>query len=984
MKFPSFAMSVFVSAVLAGSVCIFVSCSPSSTRNEVTTLTIKGTEKGGRGISVESVNVEVMMVGDLAETTLDLVIRNSTSRELEASLDLPLPEGATISRYALDVEGAMREGVIVDKEQGRKAFENTIRQNIDPGLLEKTRNGGNNFRTRIYPVPANGTKRVLLSYTEPMQLDELGNYQYSLPLALKEKVKQFNLRMIANEGKSEIRSVRNLVGVSYTEAGELIMSARHYRSSKQTFSISANTSPQVMVQRGSDGGRYFYVSQSHASKVQYSRPAVNKLKLVWDTSHSSNQRNRDSELQLLDAYFSQNRNVTVDLTFIGMNASKVMQYRVVDGEWASLRQALGNVLFDGATSMSKLSLAGLSYGAIFYFGDGISTFDQGNKFMLSAGNVPVYLVNSSPRGNHALLSQLAMQSGGAYVNLYGSNHQSALDQLLVDSYKIVKVTGDGVSQMKFSSKNDVSSVSGILSNSSATLHIHYGAGGKIIDVVKVKVSANEHTVGGTMAAKIWAQRQVDSYAANPKLNRVKIVGLAKTHRLVTDFTSLIVLDRVSDYVQYRIIPPTEELRKQYYAELKYTPENEQGKPSDLDEVYEEWQVMVRWHKVGFPLAKNISSFDFKKINPNSLEAADAAYSAPSGPDFSAPIADSPAPLQSVRNIVTAGNRSGDLAITRDNIDSFLNNPNARSQPKSASIEIKGWEAQSSYAKALSAAAKSGNGELMSEYAQWKKDYQNSPSFYLDAAEVFLRNNQRAMAIQVLSNLAEIDAESAEMLRILAFRFSQMGEYALAEMLLREVVELRGEEPQSYRDLALVLAKRKQYSEASALLWKVVNTEWDWRFDGIKMIVLNEWNQIQRMSNRKLTSAQQRFRYDIDADLRVVIVWDTDNSDMDLWVTTPEGEKCYYGNELTKYGGKISQDLTDGRGPEEFMIRKSSDGKYIIQADYYGTREQTLAGPTTLTATIFTNWNRPDQKEEVMTFELGKEKQVIDVGDAGFR
>ncbi len=360
--------------------------------------------------------------------------------------------------------------------------------------------------------------------------------------------------------------------------------------------------------------------------------------------------------------------------------------------------------------------------------------------------------------------------------------------------------------------------------------------------------------------------------------------------------------------------------------------------------------------------------------------------------------------QGVSNIVTGGNRSGDFAISRDSIDSFLNNPNRNSRPglnanfrpqpklivrprfkaSHAGIGIKGWTPQTRSARALSKAAKEGEGNLISAYAKWKNKYKSRPDFYLDAAEVFLRNGQRAMAIQVLSNLAEIDSESAGLLRVLAFRYSEMGEYALAEMLLREVMELRGEEPQSYRDLALLLAKRKRYSEASTLLWKVVSTTWDGRFSGIKIVVLNEWNQIQRKSNRKLSSAQRRFRYNMDADLRVVLVWDTDNTDMNLWVTAPDGEKCDLYNRLTKLGGKLSQNLTRGRGPEEFLIRRSSEGKYKIHASYYGTREQTLAKPTTLTARIITNWNRPNQKEEVITFKLGKKKQVYDIGEAVFR
>jgi uncharacterized protein YfaP (DUF2135 family) len=50
------------------------------------------------------------------------------------------------------------------------------------------------------------------------------------------------------------------------------------------------------------------------------------------------------------------------------------------------------------------------------------------------------------------------------------------------------------------------------------------------------------------------------------------------------------------------------------------------------------------------------------------------------------------------------------------------------------------------------------------------------------------------------------------------------------------------------------------------------------------------------------------------DLRVVLSWDADNSDMDLWVTDPNGERAYYGNRLTYQGGRMSQDFTGGYGP----------------------------------------------------------------------
>jgi len=949
----------------------FVAClNQSASNSKSQSLTIKDAKsKWGNGISIQRVNAEVVVTGNIAETTLDLTIANSTSRTLEASLDLPLPEGATISRYALDVNGTMREGVIVDKEKGRVAFENTIRQNIDPGLLEKTK--GNNFRTRIYPVPAKGTKRVLLSYTEPMSRHESGAYQYTLPLAIKRRVKDFRLSIASNTGSVRITPIqkKSLSNRANPTSEGYLLERTNYKSSNASFIVQnsgSNYTASALIQNGNDGRNYFYVSQPLENERKiYSRKKVSKLHLVWDSSHSSGLRNHKQDLDLLEAYFEHQQNVSVDLSYLSNTYSKKVRYNIKNGDFSGLRSILERTAYDGATRLDKLDLRGSGHDAVMYVGDGISTLGDKAR-SVRQGSTPIFTINSSPQANHTLLSQLAKKSGGSYVNLTTSDTQQALAQLISQPYQLLKVTGAGISDVHFQTRSLTASVSGRISHSSSNIKLHYGTNGKTEKVETVNISRAKHQRGGNMAAKLWAQAEVDELSLSAKKNKSRIVSLAKTHRLVTDFTSLIVLDRVSDYVRYRIIPPTADLRKQYYSRLKNEDESNQGKKADLNDVYKNWKRMVKWHQARFPLKKGRSSDEFDWSDPE--------WDDDEGADFSAPVAmaaPSPAP-----SFFSGGLRSGDFSITRDSIDAFLNNP---SPPKNLTMKLKGWNPDTDYSREMNVAQKAGQ-PLMPLYLKWKKQYSASSGFYMDAAEIFLKAGQRTQAKRILSNLAEMNPESAELLRILAYRYSQMGEYTLAEMILREVLEMRNEEPQSFRDLALLLAKRKRYSEASKLMWKVVDTEWDSRFDGIKMTVLNEWNQVMRVSGRSATGSQKRFRYSIDADLRVVITWDTDNSDMDLWVTGPDGEKCYYGNTITKRGGKISKDFLRGRGPEEFMVRRSLDGVYKIQANYFGTRQQTLIGPTTLHAKLITNWNRPNQKEKNITIRLGKDKEVIDIGE----
>jgi uncharacterized protein YfaP (DUF2135 family) len=120
------------------------------------------------------------------------------------------------------------------------------------------------------------------------------------------------------------------------------------------------------------------------------------------------------------------------------------------------------------------------------------------------------------------------------------------------------------------------------------------------------------------------------------------------------------------------------------------------------------------------------------------------------------------------------------------------------------------------------------------------------------------------------------------------------------------------------------------------------------------------------------------------DIRVVLTWDTDNCDMDLWVTDPEGEKCLYSHSLTYTGGLMSNDFTQGYGPEEFLIRKAITGDYTVEVDYYGTQSQDMLAPVTLHLSFYTNYGKPDQKKQETSLRLDGAKDVVMVGKFGFR
>ena len=167
-----------------------------------------------------------------------------------------------------------------------------------------------------------------------------------------------------------------------------------------------------------------------------------------------------------------------------------------------------------------------------------------------------------------------------------------------------------------------------------------------------------------------------------------------------------------------------------------------------------------------------------------------------------------------------------------------------------------------------------------------------------------------------------------------------------------------------------------------MLYTVVERPWHARFPEIENIVLAEINAIVANARKPLDVSRidPRLRANLPLDLRVVLTWDADSSDMDLWVTGPDGERCNYSNPLTAVGGRMTRDFTGGYGPEEFSIRRARPGKYKIEANYYGNRQQVVAGATTLQVKLFTGFGTGRQKEQMITLRLKDRSETVFVGE----
>ena len=87
-------------------------------------------------------------------------------------------------------------------KKARVAFEEEVRKQVDPGLVEWS--GGNMFKTRVYPIPAGGTRTVRLRYSTVLPVDAAGAPSLQLPMNFKEKLDSLKLRVEVFAGRKPV------------------------------------------------------------------------------------------------------------------------------------------------------------------------------------------------------------------------------------------------------------------------------------------------------------------------------------------------------------------------------------------------------------------------------------------------------------------------------------------------------------------------------------------------------------------------------------------------------------------------------------------------------------------------------------------------------------------------------------------------------------------------------------------------------------
>ncbi len=968
-------------------------------------------ERNANPMVLQDLSIDILVIGQTAVTTMEMTFYNPNSRVMEGEFQFPLANGQQVSRFALDINGKMREGVVVDKALGRKAFEDIVRRGIDPGLLEKTE--GNNFKARVYPMPAKGTRRVLIAFEQELH-ERNGQDYYFLPITANVTLKNFKVRteVVSRFVKADIQ---NSLQLNFKQARNSYIS----EVSQQNFTLNQNialTFPKIekpqTISATKGNKTYCYGNIALATTQPKNKPIPTEIGILWDASHSASNRDRAKEFAFLDAYFKALKNVKVVLSSFNIRTDKTLSFEVKNGNWQALKSHLENLPYDGATDGNAINFS-LKADELLLFSDGIFNFgskDFSVNDVVKQAKTPITVVNASAVANTPKMQYLANATGGSFIDLTTLTTEQALKAAQTVPFQLLDIeVKNGKVANIFPQKGTVISkgnftLAGELQTKEATLVLSFGYPKNVILQKEIHLAANPNASESEfdLLRRIWAEKQI-AQLEREGAEQKQIDAVGREYGIVTEGNSLIVLETVEDYVRYRITPP-EELAKEYYAILNsQAEEKKERKKEILEDLIEQSNEQTEWWKTVYPL-KDRKTKNKKQLNVVADETTDNLAEIKDEVIASAEVAkmEVSVPQAEVQAQARRISMRGISSVSEDTDSAELNEVVVRGyapvmkrsltgsvsviatndvrveNTPMANIELNAYNPDTPYLKVMEYTEYA---KAVETYYKLKKEYGNTPSFYVDVADYFFKKGNREQAILVVSNLVELGLDDPQLLRVLGYKLSRYNAKKEAIQVFQKIAVIRPEEPQSFRDLGLALADDTQYNEAVKNLYKVITEDWnDDRFEDVKLITLNDLNSIiARNKNVKTSYIDKRLLKREPVDVRVVLSWDTNDCDMDLWVTDPKGEKCYYENTLTYLGGKISRDVTQGYGPEEFMLKKAENGKYKVQVDYFGTHSQKQLMPVSLRITFYTHFGTPQQKQEETTVRLSNAKEVIEVG-----
>jgi hypothetical protein len=938
----------------------------------------------GNALELVSLNVSVTIEGPRARTVVDHIFRNPHDRQLEGTFEYPLPSGASPSYFAMflgqtrdtvparfhppgDVPlpatalarltpaelvkhvdttdwGRLQEARIVSKEKALETYEEVVRGRIDPALLEYA--GGNTFSGRVFPIPAKGYNRVILAYEEllPCTQDHM-LYRFPLPGRKLNEV-QFSLQANAAECRQPTFLPKD---ADKEENGSRITFSRRWKDAAPEGEIvfaCTPADPQVQAvsgRQGDNGPRYVYARLRPSLKtVAKDRAFASHAVFLLDTSLSEHPERFAVNMKLLQKILEGDPDIKhFNVLTFNVGAAWLDNKDFFDNTAAGREKALkklDGIVLEGATDIScaldKLAAPGFDLAAgtnlnVFLLSDGHITWGEPDVATLAARfeqrcryATRFHCYRTGLGEENSELFEALTRNGGGIFQCFGEADLKAAAQAHRSQCMKVRqvrfVGGPEASDILVSGRR-----AAIYPGGELVVTARFNGTGRTTVVVEGEFAGQkmvqefplEVRSASELAPRAWAEVAVASLLALHDGNLDNLVtAYCQQFGIVSRVASFLVLENEADYKRFNL-------------------EEERGRTVAGDLSVFLADVWARLGK-GVPAGKDFERF-LNQVNKRVklLDGPNGAH---------------------VRQILTLL-KEADFELPASTV-------------RGALVHRKD----------------------VADYVNERERDRRNVGVYLKEARRRAEASDVDGAVRVLSSVIEEHPGRGDALRLVGYRLLDLGQAGQAARLFGQVQRQRPFEPHSYRDFAHALEQSGKYGLAAVNYEIVLAGTWHNRFrQELKTVAMEEYaHMMQESIRRKAVSLslanvfgerlEQMTRPQPKSDLRVTIAWNTDATDIDLWVIEPDGAKCFYSHNRTQSGGELSQDQTQGYGPERYQIAKAQPGVYTVIVHYYRPNPNLLGGETHVTATVTRFAGTAQEKTERHTVILKQHNEQVEV------
>jgi Ca-activated chloride channel homolog len=163
-------------------------------------------------LPIKSVKIDTKINNQIATTHVEQIFRNDTNATLEGTYFFPIPESASIVEFVIWEGNNRLVGEVRSREEARRIYDEIVRRQRDPGLLEYA--GKDLFQASIFPIPPHSDKKLELKYTQVLKADA-GTVSYSYPLGTGKNVARID-KVVGDVEIESKDSLRNIYSPSHT------------------------------------------------------------------------------------------------------------------------------------------------------------------------------------------------------------------------------------------------------------------------------------------------------------------------------------------------------------------------------------------------------------------------------------------------------------------------------------------------------------------------------------------------------------------------------------------------------------------------------------------------------------------------------------------------------------------------------------------------------------------------------------------------